>query len=379
MRFCLLREHFIGGGQELWVCCFLGGVLTFLFLLVWSLLFLLPSLLKSVSLQDKWCLVKKMFSLNSAGVLLLSQLPGGQRRALTCTRISRQSSRTFCRSRSSTSDICSGNAPPLCPCRGCSLCHSTSGHSCRSHWKSCCIVCKKENAVSECRFLQGFSQTVWWIQHSEHPASSSQHLRGWQRKPWAALTPPAVAPKITFNSCSDSQFGPGSIHAPTQADKQSSWDTSTTRTNHSKQSVFLGRLQNHLKAAERRWHLKEQTVVFVYPWLTWKGWRRNPTARRYLCRLHAKDPRLGGILAGCYSHCAALIPPGKSQSVLAGLGCAPFSLWFSPSTAWAAGCLAPEHPESWPRNRQCGRSTGWDHKSPNITQTFSACFASAFN
>lgn len=102
-----------------------------------------------------------MFSLSRAGVLLLSQLPGGQRRALTCTRISRQSSRTFCRSRSSTSDICSGNAPPLCPCRGCSLCHSTSGRSCHSHWKSCCIVWKKENAVSECRFLRGFSQTVW--------------------------------------------------------------------------------------------------------------------------------------------------------------------------------------------------------------------------
>lgn len=95
-------------------------------------------------------------SLNSAGVPLLSQLPGGQRRVFICTRISRQSSRTFYRLRSSTSDICSGNAPPLCPCRGCSLCHSTSSRSCHSHWRSCCIVWKKENAVSKCKFLQGF-------------------------------------------------------------------------------------------------------------------------------------------------------------------------------------------------------------------------------
>lgn len=128
----------------------------FLFLLVCLLLLLLPSLLKSVSLQDKRCLVKEMFSLKSAGVPLLSQLPGGQRRVFIYTHISRQSSRTFYRSRSSTSDICSGNAPPLCPCRGCSLCHSTSSRSCHSHWKSCCIVWKKENAVSECTILQGF-------------------------------------------------------------------------------------------------------------------------------------------------------------------------------------------------------------------------------
>lgn len=141
-----------------------------------------------------------MFSLNSAGVPLPSQLPGGQRRVFICTRISRQSSRTFYRSHSSTSGICSGNAPPLCPCRGCSLCHSTSSRSCHSHWKSCCIVWKKENAVSECKFLQGFPnhcpvvllgltalQGTGWIQHSEHQANSPLRLQGWQEKPHITL------------------------------------------------------------------------------------------------------------------------------------------------------------------------------------------------
>lgn len=277
-----------------------GRFFMFLFLLVWLLLFLLPSLLKSVSLQDKWCLVKKTFSLNNAGVPLLSQLPGGQRRVFICTHISRQSSHTFYRLHSSTSDICSGNAPPLCPCRGCSLCHSTSSRSCHSHWKSCCIVWKKENAVSKCKFLQGFPnhchvvllgptalQGTGWSQHSEHPANSPLHLQGWQGKPWAAITWPATTLKITLNSCSDSQIGPGSIQAacqpvqaaPTWADNQSYWDTSTTRTNHSKKYVFPGRLQNCLKGVGRGWHPKEQTRVFVYHCLAWKGWRRNPTAR----------------------------------------------------------------------------------------------------
>lgn len=201
MKFCLLREHFIGEEKHLWICCFLGSFFfTFLFLLVWLLLFLLPSLLKSVSLQDKRCLVKEMFSLNSAGVLLLqSELPGVQRRVLICTHISRQSSRTSYRSRSSTSDICSGNAPPPCPCRGCSLCHSTSSRSCHSHWKSCCIAWKKEKAVSKCKFLLGFPdrccvvllgltalQGTGGSQHSQHPQPLC--LQGCQGKPWAATT-----------------------------------------------------------------------------------------------------------------------------------------------------------------------------------------------
>lgn len=38
-----------------------GRFFMFLFLLVWLLLLLLPSLLKSVSLQDEWCLVKEHF------------------------------------------------------------------------------------------------------------------------------------------------------------------------------------------------------------------------------------------------------------------------------------------------------------------------------
>lgn len=72
-------------------------------------------------------------------------------------------------------------------------------------------------------------------------------------------------------------------------------------------------------------------------------------------------PRIPGwekSWTGLYSHYAALILSGKSQSVLAGLGCAPLSHWFSPSMAWAAGQLAPKHPESWPRNRSVAGAQG---------------------
>lgn len=85
----------------------------------------------------------------------LKHLSSAERGAFICRRISRQSSHTFYRWHSSTSGICSGTAPPLCPCRGCSLCRSTSGHSCRSHWRSCCIACPGSRATplshSSCR------------------------------------------------------------------------------------------------------------------------------------------------------------------------------------------------------------------------------------
>lgn len=325
-----------------------------------------PTISPQVCVFTRWVMSSQgTFSLNSAGVSLLSQLPGGQRRVFICTHISRQSSRTFYRLRSSTSDICSGNAPPLCPCRGCSLCHSTSSRSCHSHWKSCCIVWKKENAVSKCKLLQGFPnhchvvllgptalQGTGWSQHSEHWANSPLHLQGWQGKPWAAITQPAVTPKITLNSCSDSQFGPGSIQAacqlvqaaPTWADKQSYWDTSTTRTNLSKKSGNTGRLQNCLKGAGRRWHPKEQTLVFVYHCLAWKGWRRNPTARQYLNRLHAKDPRLGKILNRLLQPLCSTDPVREItiNTSWAGL-CAFFPLIFSQQgmSSWAVGPKTP--------------------------------------
>ena len=61
MSFCLLTEHFIAGRKTF---VGLGFFLRVSFLLLWLLFFsLLPSFFKSVSLQDKWCLVGEMFSL----------------------------------------------------------------------------------------------------------------------------------------------------------------------------------------------------------------------------------------------------------------------------------------------------------------------------
>lgn len=104
--------------------------------------------------------------------------------------------------------------------------------------------------------------------------SSSPHLQGRQESPRAALASPApmprialaspaLAPKITLNSCSDSPFGLSGIQAvisrgrqdlaPTQADRQSYCDTSTTtKTPNPSQSVFPGRLQSCLKGDGRR-------------------------------------------------------------------------------------------------------------------------------
>lgn len=133
----------------------------------------------SYHLSSSLCLYKtssqgKVFSsLNSAGVPPASQLPGGERRVFICTHISRQSSRTFYRSRSSTSGTCSGIAPPLCPCRGCSLCRSTSSRSCRSRWRSYCIAWKKEKAVSKHRSPQGFPNHRPEV--VLEPASSARH------------------------------------------------------------------------------------------------------------------------------------------------------------------------------------------------------------
>lgn len=130
---------------------------------------------------------------------LLSQLPGGERRAFICTHISRQSSRTFYRSRSSTSGTCSGIAPPLCPCRGCSLCRSTSSHSCRSRWRSCCIAWKKEKAVSKRKALQGFpnqrpavvlgpdSSARRWVKPARLHLSCSRHMAGVSTQPSSPL------------------------------------------------------------------------------------------------------------------------------------------------------------------------------------------------
>lgn len=120
-----------------------------------------------------------VFSLNSARMLLASQLPGGEGRVFICTRISRQSFHTFYRSRSSTNGTCSGIAPPLCPCRGCSLCRSTSGHSCHSHWRSCCIAWKKEKCSEQVPdFPKHCPVVVPW------PDSSA---RGWVKSAAASM------------------------------------------------------------------------------------------------------------------------------------------------------------------------------------------------
>ncbi len=71
------------------------------------------------------------------------QLSAEMESRLICTRISPQSSHTSCTWRSSTSGICSGIAPPLSRSTGCSLCHSTSDHSCHFRWRFYCTACRR--------------------------------------------------------------------------------------------------------------------------------------------------------------------------------------------------------------------------------------------
>lgn len=187
--------------------------------MVWLLLFLLPSLLKSVSLQDKWCLVKEMLLWIVLGChcCLSSQVGRGE---FSFAHVSLDSPLALFTGYVAAPVIfavatlhhfvhvgvvASATAHQVAAVTPIGGLVALSGRR-KMLWASA-------NSCRDSQTTAVWCCWDWQLCQALGEANSPLCLQGWQGKPWAVITQPAMTPKITLNSCSDSQFGPGSIQA----------------------------------------------------------------------------------------------------------------------------------------------------------------------